>query len=75
MDIGAYYGVPIDKVDWFNGLEIQKKFFSGYIKRTGDNLVRLYADIDISKQGMQYEFQKEENRVVMCFYWLLPSEK
>ena len=75
MNIGAYYGVSIDKVDWLNGLEIQKKFFSGYTKRTGDNLVRLYADIDISKQGMQYEFQKKKTGWVMYFYRLLPSEK
>ena len=48
MNIAAYCRVSTDKEDQLNSLEAQKKFFSEYTQRTGDNLVRLYADEGIS---------------------------
>lgn len=44
MNIAAYCRVSTDKADQLNSLEAQKEFFSEYTKRTGDTLVRLYAD-------------------------------
>lgn len=44
MNIAAYCRVSTDKEDQLNSLEAQKEFFSEYTNRTGDNLVRLYAD-------------------------------
>lgn len=44
MNIAAYCRVSTDKSDQLNSLEAQKEFFSEYTKRTGDTLVRLYAD-------------------------------
>lgn len=49
MNIAAYCRVSTDKSDQLNSLEAQKEFFSEYIKRTGDTLVRLYADKGISE--------------------------
>ena len=40
-----------------NSLEAQKEFFSEYTKRTGDTLVRLYADEGIS--GTKIKNRKE----------------
>ena len=48
MNIAAYCRVSTDKADQLNSLEAQKEFFSEYTQRTGDNLVRLYADEGIS---------------------------
>ena len=48
MNIAAYCRVSTDKEDQLNSLEAQKKFFSEYTQRTGDVLVRLYADEGIS---------------------------
>lgn len=48
MNIAAYCRVSTDKSDQLNSLEAQKEFFSEYTKRTGDALVRLYADEGIS---------------------------
>ena len=48
MNIAAYCRVSTDKADQLNSLEAQKAFFSEYTGRTGDNLVRLYADEGIS---------------------------
>ena len=45
MNIAAYCRVSTDKADQLNSLETQKEFFSEYTQRTGDTLVRLYADI------------------------------
>jgi DNA invertase Pin-like site-specific DNA recombinase len=44
MNIAAYCRVSTDKEDQLNSLEIPKAFFSEYTKRTGDTLIRLYAD-------------------------------
>ena len=44
MNIAAYCRVSTDKEDQLNSLEAQKAFFAEYTQRTGDNLVRLYAD-------------------------------
>ncbi len=57
MNIAAYCRVSTDKEDQLNSLEAQKEFFSEYIKRTGDNLVRLYADEGIS--GTKIKNRKE----------------
>ena len=48
MNIAAYCRVSTDKEDQLNSLEAQKEFFSEYTKRTGDVLVKLYADEGIS---------------------------
>ena len=48
MNIAAYCRVSTDKEDQLNSLEAQKSFFSEYCEKTGDNLVRLYADEGIS---------------------------
>lgn len=57
MNIAAYCRVSTDKEDQLNSLEAQKKFFSEYTKRTGDNLVKLYADEGIS--GTKIKNRKE----------------
>ena len=44
MNIAAYCRVSTDTADQLNSLEAQKAFFSEYTNRTGDTLVRLYAD-------------------------------
>ncbi len=48
MNIAAYCRVSTEKEDQLNSLEAQKEFFSEYTRRTGDTLVRLYADEGIS---------------------------
>ena len=48
MNIAAYCRVSTDKEDQLNSLTTQKEFFEEYTKRTGENLVRLYADEGIS---------------------------
>ena len=48
MNIAAYCRVSTDKEDQLNSLEAQKQFFTEYTQRTGDTLVRLYADEGIS---------------------------
>lgn len=57
MNIAAYCRVSTDKEDQINSLEAQKEFFSQYTKRTGDNLIRLYADEGIS--GTKVKNRKE----------------
>lgn len=57
MNIAAYCRVSTDKEDQLNSLEAQKNFFSEYTKRTGDNLVCLYADEGIS--GTKIKKRKE----------------
>lgn len=44
MRIAAYCRVSTDKEDQLNSLATQKEFFEEYAKRTGDTLVRIYAD-------------------------------
>lgn len=60
MNIAAYCRVSTDKDDQLNSLEAQKQFFAEYAARTGDNLVRLYADEGISgtKIKNRREFQR-----------------
>lgn len=57
MNIAAYCRVSTDKEDQLNSLEAQKKFFAEYTRRTGDTLVRLYADEGIS--GTKIKNRKE----------------
>jgi len=57
MNIAAYCRVSTDKEDQLNSLEAQKDFFTEYTKRTGDNLIRLYADEGIS--GTKIKNRKE----------------
>ena len=61
MNIAAYCRVSTDKADQLNSLEAQKEFFSEYTQRTGDNLVRLYADEGIS--GTKIKNRKEFLRI------------
>ena len=62
MNIAAYCRVSTDKADQLNSLEAQKEFFSEYTKRTGDMLVRLYADEGIS--GTKIKNRKEFLRMM-----------
>ena len=48
MNIAAYCRVSTEKEDQLNSLEAQKQFFAEYTKKTGDTLVKLYADEGIS---------------------------
>lgn len=57
MNIAAYCRVSTEKDDQLNSLEAQKKFFADYTARTGDKLVRLYADEGIS--GTKIKNRKE----------------
>lgn len=57
MNIAAYCRVSTEKEDQLNSLEAQKNFFTEYTKRTGDTLVRLYADEGIS--GTKIKNRKE----------------
>lgn len=57
MNIAAYCRVSTDKEDQLNSLEAQKEFFIEYVNRTGDNLVKLYADEGIS--GTKIKNRKE----------------
>lgn len=60
MNIAAYCRVSTDKADQLNSLEAQKGFFEEYTTKTGDNLVRIYADEGISgvKIKNRTEFQR-----------------
>lgn len=62
MNIAAYCRVSTEKEDQLNSLDAQKGFFSEYTKRTGDNLVRLYADEGIS--GTKIKNRKEFLRMM-----------
>ena len=62
MKIAAYCRVSTDKADQINSLEAQKEFFSEYTQRTGDVLVKLYADEGIS--GTKIKNRKEFLRMM-----------
>ena len=62
MNIAAYCRVSTDKTDQLNSLEAQKAFFAEYTQRTGDTLVRLYADEGIS--GTKIKNRKEFLRMM-----------
>lgn len=62
MNIAAYCRVSTDKEDQLNSLEAQKEFFTEYTKRTGDTLIRLYADEGIS--GTKIKNRKEFQRML-----------
>ena len=62
MNIAAYCRVSTEKEDQLNSLETQKEFFMEYTKRTGDNLIRLYADEGIS--GTKIKNRKEFLRML-----------
>ena len=62
MNIAAYCRVSTDKADQLNSLEAQKDFFYEYTKRTGDTLIRLYADEGIS--GTKIKNRKEFLRMM-----------
>ena len=48
MNIAAYCRVSTEKEDQLNSLEAQKNFFKEYTDRSGDRLVKLYADEGLS---------------------------
>lgn len=48
MNIAAYCRVSTEKEDQLNSLEAQKNFFLEYTGRSGDTLVKLYADEGLS---------------------------
>lgn len=60
MNIAAYCRVSTDTTDQLNSLDAQKRFFEEYTTKTGDNLVRIYADEGISgvKIKNRTEFQR-----------------
>lgn len=62
MNIAAYCRVSTEKEDQLNSLETQKAFFAEYTKKTGDHLVRLYADEGIS--GTKIKNRKEFLRMM-----------
>lgn len=62
MNIAAYCRVSTDKEDQLNSLEAQKTFFAEYTTRTGDTLIRLYADEGIS--GTKIKNRKEFLRMM-----------
>lgn len=62
MNIAAYCRVSTDKSDQLNSLEMQKKFFTEYTAKTGDTLVKLYADEGIS--GTKTKNRKEFLRLM-----------
>ena len=62
MNIAAYCRVSTDKSDQLNSLETQKEFFLEYTKRTGDSLIKLYADEGIS--GTKIKNRKEFQRML-----------
>ena len=62
MNIAAYCRVSTDKTDQLNSLVTQKEFFLEYTKRTGDNLIKLYADEGIS--GTKIKNRKEFQRML-----------
>lgn len=62
MNIAAYCRVSTDKEDQLNSLEAQKDFFAEYTTRTGDTLIRLYADEGIS--GTKIKNRKEFLRMM-----------
>lgn len=62
MKIAAYCRVSTDKADQLNSLEAQKEFFSKYTQRTGDVLIKLYADEGIS--GTKIKNRKEFLRMM-----------
>ena len=62
MNIAAYCRVSTEKEDQLNSLEAQKKFFMEYTQRTGDRLVKLYADEGIS--GTKIKNRKEFLRMM-----------
>ena len=56
MNIAAYCRVSTEKEDQLNSLETQKNFFKEYTDRSGDRLVKLYAD-DTAILGLKSELQ------------------
>ncbi len=62
MNIAAYCRVSTDKEDQLNSLVTQKEFFEEYAKRTGDTLVRIYADEGIT--GTRTKSRKEFQRMM-----------
>jgi DNA invertase Pin-like site-specific DNA recombinase len=62
MNIAAYCRVSTDKTDQLNSLEAQKRFFADFTAKTGDTLVRLYADEGIS--GTKIKNRKEFLRMM-----------
>lgn len=62
MNIAAYCRVSTDKEDQLNSLEAQKEFFAEYTNRTGEVLVKLYADEGIS--GTKIKNRKEFLRMM-----------
>lgn len=62
MNIAAYCRVSTEKEDQLNSLDAQKRFFTEYTQKTGDTLVRLYADEGLS--GTKTKNRKEFLRLM-----------
>ena len=73
MRIAAYCRVSTDKADQLNSLETQKAFFREYAERSGNTLVRVYADAaDII--GLNQNPFTEGNDLVLIFLFLQGNE-
>ena len=57
MNIVAYCRVSTDKSDQINSLHAQETFFTEYAKKSGDQLIKIYADEGIS--GTKIKKRKE----------------
>ena len=57
MNIVAYCRVSTDKSDQINSLHAQEKFFTEYAEKSGDQLIKIYADEGIS--GTKIKKRKE----------------
>lgn len=62
MNIAAYCRVSTEKEDQLNSLDAQKRFFAEYAQKTGDTLVRIYADEGLS--GTKIKNRKEFLRLM-----------
>lgn len=62
MNIAAYCRVSTDKEDQLNSLATQKEFFQEYANKTGETLVKVYADEGIT--GTKIKNRKEFQRML-----------
>lgn len=60
MRIAAYCRVSTDKNDQLNSLDAQKNFFVTYAKKTGDKLIKIYADEGISGTKIKNRIQFQQ---------------
>ena len=69
MNIAAYCRVSTEKKDQINSLEAQKSFFLEYTGRSGDKLVKLYADQGLS--GTKIKNRKQFLKMMADVLWII----